>query len=72
MMEERISKQELMRCYNVDRSTIESWINNRGLPMIRISSHRKYVKKSEWLAWEKKMMINKTEEDGIEQYREHQ
>ena len=71
-MEERISKQELIRCYNIDRSTIESWVKNHGLPMIRISSHSKYVKKSDWLAWERKMMINKTKEDGVEQSKEYQ
>ena len=60
MMEERISKQELEKLYSVDRATIESWVKNHGLPMIRINSHSKYVKKSEWLAWEK----NKTTSDN--------
>ncbi|MFK5972620.1 MAG: hypothetical protein QM485_05000 [Flavobacteriaceae bacterium] len=69
MMEERISKQELEKLYSVDRATIESWVKNHGLPMIRINSHSKYVKKSEWLAWERKMIQNKTTSDNeVEQH----
>ena len=60
-MEERISKQELMELYSVDRSTIESWVKNYGLPMIRISSHSKYVKPKDLYEWEKQMTENKTE-----------
>jgi hypothetical protein len=51
-MEERISKQELMKMYKVDRLTIEDWIKNLGLPIIRISSHSKYVRKQDLLDWE--------------------
>ena len=47
MIEERISKQELLKLYSVDRATIEKWAKNHGLPMIRINSHSKYVKKSD-------------------------
>ena len=36
-MEERITKQELMKLYGVDRVTIEEWRKNLGLPLIRIS-----------------------------------
>jgi hypothetical protein len=60
MKEERISKQRLQKLYSVDRTTIESWVKNHGLPMIRISSHSKYVNRSEWLEWEKQMTENKT------------
>ena len=72
MIEERISKQELLKLYSVDRATIEKWAKNYGLPLIRINSHSKYVRKSDWMAWERKMMINKTEEDGVEQSKEYQ
>ncbi len=51
-LEERISKQQLMKLYGVNRSTIEEWRTNRGLPMIEISSHKKYILKSELLKWE--------------------
>ena len=60
MKEERISKQRLQKLYSVDRTTIESWVKNYGLPMIRISSHSQYVKPKDLYAWERKMMINKT------------
>ena len=46
-MEERISKQELMKIYGVDRVTIEEWRKNLRLPMIKISSHSKYIRKQD-------------------------
>ncbi|KJF42848.1 hypothetical protein LH29_15615 [Draconibacterium sediminis] len=60
-LKERISKKELMKMYNVDRSTIESWIKERGLPMIEISSHKKYVRREDLIEFENKMMKNKIE-----------
>ena len=66
MKEERITKQRLQKLYSVDRTTIESWVKNHGLPMIRISSHSQYVKPKDLYAWERKMMMNKTtSEDEI-------
>ena len=56
MNNERITKQELMKMYGVDRSTIETWITRYNLPMIEISSHSKYIRKDELLNWENKMM----------------
>ncbi|WP_394330987.1 helix-turn-helix domain-containing protein [Draconibacterium sediminis] len=50
-----------MKMYNVDRSTIESWIKERGLPMIEISSHKKYVRREDLIEFENKMMKNKIE-----------
>lgn len=54
-MEERISKQELMRMYKVNRSTIEEWRRRFGLPMIEISSHKKYIRREDLLRWENQM-----------------
>lgn len=54
-MEERISKQELMRMYNVSRSTIEEWRRRFGLPMIEISSHKKYIRREDLMKWENQM-----------------
>jgi hypothetical protein len=58
-MEERISKQELMKLYGVDRVTIEEWRKTLGLPLIRISSHSKYVRKEDLIEWENKMIGKK-------------
>jgi hypothetical protein len=58
-MEERISKQELMKLYGVDRVTIEEWRKNLELPLIRISSHSKYVRKEDLIEWENKMIGKK-------------
>ena len=54
-MEERITKQQLMKMYNVNRTTIEEWRKRFGLPMIEISSHKKYIRKDELLMWENEM-----------------
>lgn len=51
-MEERITKQELMKMYKVDRLTIEVWRKRFGLPIIEISSHKKYVRKQDLIDWE--------------------
>ena len=42
-MERRLSKKDLMKLYGVDRITIEDWRRNRGLNMIEVSSHSKYI-----------------------------
>jgi hypothetical protein len=55
-MEERITKQELMKMYGIDRVTIEEWRKNLGLPLIRISSHSKYIRKSDLIEWENSMI----------------
>ena len=52
MIKERMSKQDLMDLYGVDRVTIEDWRRNKGLKMIEVSSHSKYITKEELLQWE--------------------
>jgi len=56
-MEERITKQQLQKMYNVSRFTIEDWVKNHGLPMIKISEYKRYVRKSDLLEWEEKFFI---------------
>ena len=51
-MERRLSKKDLMKLYGVDRITIEDWRRNRGLNMIEVSSHSKYITEKELLKWE--------------------
>ena len=55
-MEERITKQELMKIYGIDRVTVEKWEKNLGLPLIRISSHSKYIRREDLLKWEDSMI----------------
>ena len=50
--QERITKQELMKLYGVDRTTIETWIVRYGLPMIEISSHKKFIRIEDLINWE--------------------
>jgi hypothetical protein len=51
-MERRLSKQDLMEIYGVDRVTIEDWRRNRGLKMIEVSTHSKYITEKDLLEWE--------------------
>jgi hypothetical protein len=51
-MEERISKQQLQKMYGVTRTTIDEWAKTEGLPLIQITSHKRYVLKSDLLKWE--------------------
>ena len=51
-MERRLSKKDLMELYGVDRVTIEDWRRNRGLKMIEISTHSKYITEKDLLEWE--------------------
>jgi len=51
-MERRLSKQDLMEIYGVDRVTIEDWRKNRGLKMIEVSTHSKYISEKDLLEWE--------------------
>lgn len=54
----RITKKQLMRLYDVDRTTIEIWIKDYGLPMIQITSHSKYIREQDLIEWENKMKKN--------------
>lgn len=60
-MEERITKQDLMRMYNVNRTTIEEWRRRFGLPIIEISSHKKYIRREDLMKWENQMKNGKCE-----------
>ena len=51
-MERRLSKKDLMELYGVDRVTIEDWRRNRGLKMIEVSTHSKYITEKDLLEWE--------------------
>jgi hypothetical protein len=41
-----------MKLYGVDRVTIEDWRRNRGLKMIEVSTHSKYITEKDLLEWE--------------------
>jgi hypothetical protein len=58
-MKDRISKQELMEMYQVDRSTIENWKKNHNLPLIEINSHSKFVRRDELIEWENKQTMKR-------------
>ena len=51
-MEERISKKQLMKLYRVNRNTIEDWRKTKGLKMIDVSTHSKFITEKDLLEWE--------------------
>lgn len=51
-LDERIPKKEILKMYGIDRTTFELWVKERGLPVIEISTHSKYVRKSDLIDWE--------------------
>ena len=55
-MKERLTKQDLMKMYGIDRTTLELWVKERKLPMIKISSHSKYIRKEDLIDWENSMI----------------
>ena len=55
-MKERLTKQDLMKMYGVDRVTIEEWRKNLGLPLIKISTHSKYIRKEDFIEWENSLI----------------
>ena len=57
-MERRLSKKDLMELYGVDRVTIEDWWRNRGLKMIKVSTHSKYITEKDLLEWENSLKGN--------------
>ena len=57
-MEKRLSKKDLMELYGVDRVTIEDWRRNRGLKMIEVSKHSKYITEKDLLEWENSLKAN--------------
>ena len=57
-MERRLCKKDLMELYGVDRVTIEDWRRNRGLKMIEVSTHSKYITEKDLLEWENSLKGN--------------
>ncbi len=55
-MKERLTKQDLMKMYGIDRTTFELWVRERGLPLIKISSHSKYIRKEDLIEWENSLI----------------
>lgn len=54
--EERIPKKEILKMYGIDRVTFEMWVKERGLPVIEVSSHSKFVRKGDLIQWENKLI----------------
>ena len=60
MIEERITRKELIKMYQIDISTVKNWVRDRGLPMIQISTHKSYIRKEDLIDWENKIKKNES------------
>lgn len=56
-LEERIPKKDILKMYGIDRMTFEMWVRERGLPVIEVSSHSKYVRKTDLIEWENNRIL---------------
>jgi hypothetical protein len=57
-LKKRLTKKEVQELYGVDRFTLDSWIKTRGLPIIRVSSHSKYIRLEDLIEWENSLIGN--------------
>ncbi len=57
-MSKRISKQQLQQMYGVNRKTINTWVNEYGLPMFSTSPYKRYVREDDLLKWESSNIMN--------------
>jgi hypothetical protein len=55
-IEERIPKKDILKMYGIDRTTFELWVKERGLPVISISTHSKYIRKNDLIDWEERLI----------------
>lgn len=51
-VDKRIPKREILKMYGIDRTTFELWVRERGLPVIEVSTHSKYVRETDLMDWE--------------------
>ncbi len=54
--EERIPKSEILKMYGISRITFNQWVKERGLPVIEVSTHSKFVRTRDLIEWENSMM----------------
>jgi hypothetical protein len=53
-MKEKISIDQLKEIYGVTERTLNNWIRNKDLPVVQISSKKKWVYKEDLVGWEEK------------------
>ena len=58
-VKKRLTKKDVQNLYGVDRFTLENWIKHRGLPIIKISSHSKYIRLEDLIEWENSLIGSK-------------
>ncbi len=57
-MEEIITKKEFIKRYKICKKTFDNWVRTRGIPVIEVSSHSKFIKTSDLTQWENEMKKN--------------
>jgi hypothetical protein len=58
-VDKRLSKKEILKMYGIDRTTFELWVKERGLPVIEVSTHSKYVRESDLIDWEEGLILKR-------------
>lgn len=54
-MDDIITKKEFINRYQICKRTFENWIRTRGLPVVEISTHKKFITNSDLVQWENEM-----------------
>lgn len=58
-LDKRLSKKEILKMYGIDRMTFEQWVKERGLPVIEVSTHSKYIRESDLIDWEEGLILKR-------------
>jgi hypothetical protein len=51
-MNDRVTKKELLEMYKIDRSTFDNWVLRYKLPIIEITSHKKFIRREDLIEFE--------------------
>jgi hypothetical protein len=51
-MKELITKKEMLEMFDIDRSTFDNWVLRYKLPIIEITSHKKFIRREDLIEFE--------------------
>jgi hypothetical protein len=66
MNDKILTKQTVMKMFNINRRTFELWVQREGLPCIRIGSNKRFVRLSELYQWLHQKTLNPVSKIPIE------
>jgi hypothetical protein len=65
MNDRLLSKQHVIKMFNINRRTFELWVERDNLPCIKIGSNKRYVRESQLYSWLKTKTINQPISEDI-------